>query len=56
MDKADRIKSWLQEADPDQWFESLKKIGELDVDVIVPGHGEICKKDYLKEQSDIVRQ
>jgi cyclase len=51
-----RVKSWLPEADPDQWFESLKKIGELDVDVIVPGHGEICKKDYLKEQSDIIRQ
>ncbi len=48
-------KTWLQEAEPDQWFESLKKIGELDVDVIVPGHGLPCKKDYLKEQAGIIR-
>ncbi len=51
-----RVKSWLPEANPDHWLESLKKIGELDVDVIVPGHGEICKKDYLEEQSGIIRR
>ena len=51
-----QLKSFLQEAIPDQWFESLKRLGELDVDVIVPGHGDICKKDYLEEQAGIIRQ
>ncbi len=51
-----RFKTWLQEADPDRWLESLKKIRELDVDVIVPGHGGLCKKDYVEEQERIIRQ
>jgi cyclase len=51
-----KFKTWLQEANPDQWLESLRKLSELDVDTIVPGHGGICKKDYLKEQADIIRQ
>ena len=51
-----QLKTWLQDADPDQWLESLRKIGDLDVDVIVPGHGATCKKNYLKEQADIIRQ
>jgi len=49
-------KSWLQEADPEAWLASLKKLGELDVDVVVPGHGELCDKNYLREQASIVRQ
>ena len=51
-----QLKTWLQDADPDQWLESLRKIGDLDVDFIVPGHGAICKKDYLKEQASIIQQ
>ncbi len=49
-------KSWLHEATPSQWLDSLKKIGELDVDVVVPGHGELCNKDYLLEQADIIEK
>ena len=49
-------KTWLHEAYPSQWLESLKKIGKLDVDTIVPGHGDICKKDYLDEQASIIRK
>ena len=48
-------KSWLHEADPEKWLQSLKKIGEMDVDVMVPGHGELCGKDYLDEQAGIVQ-
>jgi cyclase len=47
-------KSWLQEADPSQWLESLKKLREMDAAIIVPGHGDICKKDYLDEQAGII--
>jgi len=51
-----RRKSWLHEADPEKWLQSLKRIGELDVDIIVPGHGELCTKAYLEEQSGIIEQ
>lgn len=49
-------KSWLHESVPSKWLESLKKIGELDVEIIVPGHGELCTKAYLEEQSGIIEQ
>lgn len=48
-------KSWLHEANPEKWLQSLKKIGDLDVDIIVPGHGELCNKDYLAEQTAIIQ-
>lgn len=51
-----RKKTWLHESTPSQWLESLKKVGELDVDIIVPGHGELCTKAYLEEQSNIIEQ
>ncbi len=49
-------KSWLHESQPEQWLASLKKLGDLDVEVVVPGHGELCTKEYLKEQAGIVQQ
>ena len=49
-------KTWLHEALPRQWLASLKKLGELDVDIIIPGHGGVCKKEYLEEQAKIIRQ
>jgi len=51
-----QTKSWLHDSSPSQWLESLKKLGALDVDVIVPGHGEICKKAYRDEQAGIIEQ
>ncbi|MFC1868121.1 MBL fold metallo-hydrolase [Thermodesulfobacteriota bacterium] len=49
-----RKKTFMHEADPSKWLESLKRIGALDVDIIVPGHGEPCNKEYLAEQAQIV--
>ena len=52
-----KIKSFLTEAVPDLWLESLKTIEELDVDIIIPGHGQdVCKKEYLKEQANVIKQ
>ena len=51
-----RKKSWLHKANPSQWLQSLKKLSELEVDVVVPGHGDLCKKDYLKEQAGIIEK
>jgi len=39
-----RVQAFLHEADPFAWLQSLKRIGELEVDYIVPGHGEVCDK------------
>ena len=50
-----QCKTFIQEADPWQWLEALDRIGQLDVDVIVPGHGEPCDKSYLAEQGQIIR-
>jgi cyclase len=47
-------KSWLHEATPSLWLESLDKLKRLDIDTIVPGHGDICQKDYLDEQAGII--
>jgi glyoxylase-like metal-dependent hydrolase (beta-lactamase superfamily II) len=49
-----KCRTWLQECDPWEWLDALNKIGALDVDVIVPGHGDPCSKAYLKEQAQIV--
>ena len=49
-----KCRSWLQECDPWEWLAALRSIDALDVETIVPGHGEPCGKAYLKEQAQIV--
>jgi cyclase len=49
-----RVKTFIQEADPWQWLATLKRIGEIDAAVIVPGHGEPCDRRYLAEQAEII--
>jgi cyclase len=49
-----KCRTWLQECDPWEWLDALDKIGALDADVIIPGHGDPCGKAYLKEQAQIV--
>ncbi|MFC1958002.1 MBL fold metallo-hydrolase [Chloroflexota bacterium] len=50
-----KVKTWLQDANPEQWLESINKLGKLDVDTIVPGHGSICTRDYLHEQATVIK-
>ncbi len=40
---------------PYQWLESLKKLKALDVDKILPGHGEVCEKSYLDSMIEAVQ-
>ncbi len=47
--------AWLQQALPYEWLDSLKRIGELDADVLIPGHGDICKKEYVKDMGAIIQ-
>jgi cyclase len=43
------------DAQPEKWLESLKTLENLDVKFVLPGHGKVCDKAYLKQQAAIVR-
>jgi len=51
-----RVQTWLHTSDPSAWLESLEKIEALDADIIVPGHGGVCDKGYLKEQRSFIEE
>jgi glyoxylase-like metal-dependent hydrolase (beta-lactamase superfamily II) len=51
-----KVQTFLHEAYPDDWLQSLKRIQGLDVDVIIPGHGEVCDKSYIKEQASFIEE
>lgn len=42
--------TWLMTSDIEQWLKALDRIGELDVDTVVPGHGPVTDKSYLPVQ------
>jgi cyclase len=37
----------FHEAEPDRWLHSLDELMELDIDIVVPGHGSIGGKDLI---------
>lgn len=51
-----KVQTFLHQSYPDEWLRSLKRIGDLDVDLIVPGHGGVCDKNYLKEQASFIEE
>jgi glyoxylase-like metal-dependent hydrolase (beta-lactamase superfamily II) len=51
-----KVHTWLQEADPGLWLETLDALGALREDTFVPGHGPVCDKRYLDEQASFVRE
>ncbi len=50
-----RVQAVLSESLPFQWLESLQRLQELEADIYVQGHGEICGKDYLPEMSRFIQ-
>jgi len=50
-----KTQTFMQQALPEEWLKSLERISELEVDWLVPGHGQICKKDYLGEQAEFIQ-
>lgn len=46
--------TWLMTSDVDQWLKALDRIGQLDVDIIVPGHGPVTDRSYLTVQRAIL--
>ncbi|MFC2006988.1 MBL fold metallo-hydrolase [Chloroflexota bacterium] len=50
-----KVQPFLRHALPNDWIESLKRLQELEADVLVPGHGSICDKSYLPEMSAFIQ-
>ena len=46
----------IHDAILDKWVESLKVLQGLDVNYVLPGHGKVCDKGYLKTQMSIVEK
>lgn len=45
-----KVHTWIQEADPGEWFEALESLRALPEESFVPGHGPLCGKEYLADQ------
>lgn len=39
---------------PYAWLDSLKRIQELDVDTVVPGHGDVCRKEDIARMIEAI--
>lgn len=50
-----RVQAWLHEALPYEWLDSLKRLEQLEADVLVPGHGNICDRSYIREMSAFIQ-
>lgn len=44
-----KVPAALHQALPHEWLESLERLGGLDADVLVPGHGTVCDRSYIPE-------
>jgi len=40
---------------PDEWINSLNRLSELDVDHVIPGHGEISDRSVLQIMKDKIQ-
>jgi len=47
---------FLHDSEPFLWLESLKRITEMEIDLIVPGHGEVCDKRSIQELSAFIQE
>jgi cyclase len=50
------VQPWLQEGDPVVWLETLDALRALPADILVPGHGHPCGKEYLDELEAYIRE
>jgi glyoxylase-like metal-dependent hydrolase (beta-lactamase superfamily II) len=53
-DNISRAVPFFHQAVPDVWLKTLKEMEKLDVDYVVPGHGEVGDKSVFKEMYDNV--
>jgi glyoxylase-like metal-dependent hydrolase (beta-lactamase superfamily II) len=50
-----KLQVWLHDSLPYQLLDSLKRIQELEADVLIPGHGSICDRSYIPELSGFIQ-
>jgi len=50
-----RVQAWLHQALPYEWLDSLRKLQEMEADVLVPGHGSVCDLNYIPEMSAFIQ-
>jgi cyclase len=53
-DNISRAVPFFHQAVPDVWLKTLKEMEKLDVDYVVPGHGDVGDKSVFKEMYDNV--
>jgi len=53
-DNISRGLGFFHQALPDKWLKALKELKKLDVDYVVPGHGEVGDKSVFQEMEDVV--
>lgn len=51
-----KVQSFLQECSPDQWLTAVESLRRLDEEIFVPGHGQLCGKEYLDEQGSYIQE
>lgn len=50
-----RVQAWLHQALPYEWLISLDKMQDLDADILIPGHGDICDRSYIPEMKTFIQ-
>jgi cyclase len=51
-----KTNTFMHEALPKNWLDSLERLKGLDAEFYIPGHGEVCGRDYLDEQASVVNE
>ena len=50
------VQTFLHTSLPYEWILSLERMKNMEIDLIIPGHGEICGKEYIDEQISFIRE
>ena len=51
-----KVQTFIQEGSPDEWMTTLGSLRQLDEEIFVPGHGQLCDKSYLDEQGSYIQE
>ena len=51
-----KCQTWIQEGNPDDWYQALESLRALPQEAFVPGHGPVTGKTYLNEQRGFIQE
>jgi cyclase len=49
------VQPFLHQSVPYEWLESLKRYREMDAEIVVPGHGEVCDLSVIPQMSTTIQ-